>query len=151
LRDDTFRTGELARILALGAFAVVLQGCATARYARDMQGPPPSPSSPAGRAVAAAASRATVYPKFSDIPPVPTDVRSGAAWTRAVRGVKADQAQLQAHIAALPPPPSPADTSAFATEGAAEAKPPPSPDHGPSTQDFANAAQQEVAPPPKPK
>ena len=91
------------------------------------------------------------YPKFSDIPKTPTDVRPASAWAVAVADIKADRAHLKSAVAALPPPA--ADTEAFAANARTAAQAPiaaaPPADAAAETQDYAQSLKARATPPPK--
>lgn len=97
--------------LAVG-FAVLGSGCASLpkfKYAEDS---PIDASSPVAKDVIEAVRHPGPYPRFMDIPALPRDVRSAAAWDRAVTAVQSQQAELDQDAASLAA--EPANTEAFA-------------------------------------
>ena len=91
------------------------------------------------------------YPKFSDIPPIPSDVRPVSAWAVAVADIHQDKGRLNQDVAALPPVQT--DTEAFAASARGQTKPPevaaPPPDATEQTQAYAQSLRARATPPPK--
>jgi hypothetical protein len=119
---------------------------------RGASAPPVAPNAPVARDVAAASRHPGPYPKFSEIPKLPRDVRPPSAWRAAVADVKRSQAKLESEIAALPPPQT--DTAAFAA--AAQARrptdaEPPGPNSAAETEDYARTLRERATPPPPPR
>ena len=135
--------------IAAAALSLCGAGFAAPAAAQPKLSPPPLHPNPATERAIAEASKDAPYPTFAQIPPLPTDVRSVAAWKASVTSLKAEGAELaeaaaaepwtlgdtegwaeQERAAAAPPPPvttasSPADTEAFAAAMRARAIPPP--------------------------
>ncbi|MDP1874575.1 hypothetical protein [Phenylobacterium sp.] len=130
--------------VCLGAF--ILAGCASAN---PFAAAPVDPLSPAGEAVLAAARADKAYPRFSDIPPAPTDVRGPRAWAAAVSEVEAARADLFARTA--PSTWTLDDTEGFATRAQAQAAPPPVAGAPANTEAFAREARERATPPPSPR
>ena len=136
--------------LAIG-FAALASGCESLpkfKYAEDT---PIDLSSPVAKDVIEAARHPGPYPRFADIPKLPRDVRSAAAWDKAVLAVKADQASLDRETGELAA--QPADTDAFAAEGrrataVAPAEVPTAASQAESAA-YAKALRNRVKPPPK--
>lgn len=109
------------------------------------------PQSPVYQDVMAATQHPGPYPRFADIPKIPTDVRPASAWAVAVADVEHDKARLNTAVAALPPVPT--DTESFAanarTEAAAPAADVPPPDTTDQAQAYAQSLRQRATPPPK--
>jgi hypothetical protein len=105
----------MAGVASLGALG------AGASYAA----PPalPANASPVTTSAIAGAEQTAVWPTFAGIPETPKDVRSVAAWKRAVVEIEANGRQLTQMAAAEPWTLS--DTVAWATRQRAEATPPP--------------------------
>lgn len=108
-------------------------------------------SSPVAADVKAAMANPGPYPKFSDIPKLPRDVRPAAAWNQAVQATKADKVALDqatAEIAAQQ-----VDTEAFARQARnSVAVPPadvPSAKTTADTAAYAKTLRDRVKPPPK--
>jgi hypothetical protein len=141
-----------ARLSRLALVAAVLgvgvSGCTNMNQARRLGDLPAPVNSPAAQAILDADRHPGRYPTFQEIPPVPQDVRPAQAWRSAVASIKADNAALQAQVAADPPTLD--DSEGWAARKAAEATPPPPPE-GPSTEDYARALRDRAKPPPKPK
>jgi hypothetical protein len=140
------RFSRLALVAAVVGVAV--SGCANMKQARRLRDLPAPVNSPAAQAILDADQHPGRYPTFQEIPPVPQDVRPSQAWRSAVASIKADNATLQAQVAADPPTLS--NSEAWAAQKAAQATPPPPPE-GPSTEDYARALRDRAKPPPKPK
>ena len=128
--------------------AVGVSGCSNMQQARRLDEMPAPVNSPAAQAILDADRNPGHYPTFQEIPPVPQDVRPAEAWRSAVASIKADNAELQAQVAANPP--TLYDSEGWAAKKAAQATPPSSPE-GPSTEEFAKALRDRAKPPPKPK
>jgi len=108
------------RLMGLGRmglamiFAGSLGACASLpkfHYAEDA---PIDMSSPVARDVVEADQHPGPYPRFADIPKLPKDVRPAAAWNRAVKNAKADEAALNRETAEIAS--QPVDTDAFAAD-----------------------------------
>ena len=109
-------------------------------------------SSQVARDVAYANKDPGPYPKFSQIPRLPTDVPSPTTYRERVLAVKQDQAVLEAQAKALPPPDAGADSlatdlrsrlpdqSEAPPEGSAE-----------QTDAYARALRERATPPPAPR
>jgi hypothetical protein len=110
------------------------------------------PNSAAAKDIARIAAEPAVYPKFSDIPPVPADVRTSVEWRSAVLSLKnagaalvratgpetftlantdafaaATRARLDARASAPPTAAEIAESAAFVKAARARATPPPRP------------------------
>ena len=112
------------------------------------------PKSPVYQDVMNATQHPGPYPKFSDIPPIPTDLRTTQQWAVAVADVKQDRAGLESGVAALPP--APTDAEAFAANAKKEVQPPAAadaapPDDATQSQAYAASLRQRATPPPKRK
>ena len=141
--------GCMANYSALAAALTLIgAGLAAPAAAQPKLNPPPVRPNPVTQNAMAEASKAAPFPTFAQIPPMPTDVRSMAAWKVSVTTLKAAGARLTEMAAnepwtlgdtedwaerhrtrATPPPPvttaSQADTEAFAAAMRARAMPPP--------------------------
>lgn len=112
--------------------------------------PAPNPASPLAGKISAVADEKGGYPKFSQVPSMPTDVRTAQAWKNSVNGVEAAGAQLKADTA--PDTFTLNDTDAFAAKaraavaGAGEA---PGEEAARAASDaFARQARERATPPP---
>jgi len=123
--------------------AAVLAGCASVN---PFATAPVDPQSPAAKAVLEAARADRAYPKFSDIPPAPTDVRPARAWAAAVADVEAARAHLYAETARGTWTLS--ETEAFAAKAQADVTPPPVAGAPANTEAFARDARERATPPP---
>lgn len=123
--------------------AVILAGCANVN---PFATAPVDPQSPAAQAVLEAARADRAYPKFSDIPPAPTDVRPARAWAAAVADVEAARRDLYAETA--PGTWTLSGTEAFATEARRTVTPPPVAGGPANTEAFAREARERATPPP---
>jgi hypothetical protein len=136
---------------AIGALAGVcaLSGCVDMSKYNYFSTAPVDRTSPAAAQVNAALQASGPYPKFSQIPPTPTDVRSDAAWRSAVQGVIADHRQAAASAAAYPF--TLGDSEAWAAQQRAKIPPKeqsgPSQDTSKSSEDYAKKARARATPP----
>ena len=106
------------------------------------------PKSPVYQDVMNATRHPGPYPKFSDIPKTPTDIRPVSAWAVAIADIKADRSRLDSAVAALPP--AAADTEAFAANARTQAQAPAPPaEAAAETQDYAQSLKARATPPPK--
>jgi hypothetical protein len=107
------------------------------------------PASPLAKDVARVARLQTDWPKFSDIPAMPKDVRQPAQYGADARAVTAEGDQLvQATDAAAW---SLADTEAFAAKARAEAGDEAAPTANNRTSSFATEQRKRATPPPPPR
>ena len=143
------------RWLVLGAFAVcgsALAGCDLPGRVAGV-GVPVDPSSPIAQDVVRASHNPGRYPRFADIPKVPTDVRPTSDWRADVEDMQRRQATLQAQVAALPP--LPAQTAeAFAGQKRAQLGGAPAsaaPAEKQQTEAEARALRKRATPPPPPR
>jgi hypothetical protein len=132
-------------VRAFTAFGVLcaLGGCSTPAHRVDA-------ASPVAAQAAAAAANPGPYPKFSDIPAAPDDVRAGAAWKGDVVAVQSAGARINAQAA--PDASTPNDTEAFAERLrrlAAEGGEAPTEEASRAAADgFARIARERATPPP---
>lgn len=107
------------------------------------------PASPVAAQVEAAAKAPGAYPKFSQIPPKPTDVRSIAAWRSAAQGVIADGRQTSAEARAYPF--TLGDSDVWAAQQRAKIPPAeqtaPTQDSSKSSENYAKKARERATPP----
>jgi len=136
--------GGTAAALALGCLAA---GCSTMRTPEALKEPPVA-ASPVAEQVLRASREPGPYPKWTDIPAMPRDVRPASAWAGAVQAVKADASQLQAEVAADPP--TLFDTEAWAAEQVQAAQAPPQITTT-TTEEFLANTRIQAAPPPPPR
>ncbi len=130
-----------AAALCLGAMMVA--GCAgPSPFAEG----PVDLKSPAAQAILEASLAERAYPRFSDIPPAPTDMRGPRAWAMAVTEVEAARARLYADTA--PETWTLSDTAAFAAQAQARVEPPPIAGAPANTEGFARDARERATPPP---
>jgi hypothetical protein len=141
-------------VLSLATVACVALG-ASGCFAPEVTQPPKSKlgaSSPVTQDVINAEKHPGPYPRFADIPNVPTDVRPASDWKAAAQDLEGRRARLDTQISVLPPPQT--DTETFAgrsrsrTAGADQA---PSPDSRDQTESYAKALRERATPPPPPK
>ena len=131
--------------VAAGVAGCVIPGeGASARLAVD-------PNSQVGKDVLYAAKHPGPFPKFADIPKIPTDIPPPSAWRAEVADLQHRKARVVAEAAALPAPL--ADTELFADRSRALAKAPlePAPDSDQQTEADAAALRERATPPPLPK
>ncbi len=131
-----------ARIVGAASTAALAAGCAAVHIA----GVQVDPSSPVAPEVAKVAREAKTYPKFSDIPPAPSDVRPARQYGQRANELKAERAQLDA--ATAPGTWALSNTQGFASRARNQA----GPDYGASTtsqtESFANTIRKRATPPP---
>ncbi|WP_426012267.1 hypothetical protein [Caulobacter sp. DWR2-3-1b2] len=149
MNDETGKTVRLG-VLFCGA-ALGLAACAS-----PFTPPPADPSSPVAAAANAAAkgSGHAKKPSFSDIPAIPTDVRTPVQFKKAVGAEKAAADQLKRDTA--PSTWTLSETDAYATKARSVAKVPasdiPTDADRAETEAFAKAARaRATAPPSKPQ
>jgi hypothetical protein len=147
------RLGRAAGVLALGA--AVLGACSNLpEHMAGVSQVPVDPNSPIAQNVIQASQTRGPFPKFRDIPAIPTDQRPASYWRTAVKDTQKDQQRLQTQVAALPP----VDTGTAETY-AAQARnrlgaPPsdiPPPDSRQRTEAEAEALRERATPPPPPQ
>ena len=111
------------------------------------------PNSPIAAEVAAASRSPGRYPKLTNLPPVPTDVRSAEQWRVAVVSEQALGRRTEQEAAAIPFTLS--DSEAWAASMRARIDPalavPPPADASQSTEDYAAAKRARATPPPSPR
>ena len=131
--------------VAIGMAGCVISGGPAAPLAVD-------PNSQVGKDVLYAAKHPGPYPKFADIPKIPTDVPPPSAWRAQVADLQQGRDRVVTEAAALPAPL--ADTEPFADKSRALAKAPldpAPPDADQQTQADAAALRERATPPPSPK
>jgi hypothetical protein len=115
---------------------------------------PINAASPAAPDIVAAERTPGPYPKFSQVPPVPKDVRPAAAWRAAVADALALKRRTQLEAGAIPFVLTGGDTEAWAA--AERAKIPasemaaPAADESQQAEAFAAAERARATPPPPP-
>lgn len=132
------------------ALLLVGAGLAAPAAAQPTVKSPPVHPNPATERAIAEASKDAPYPTFAQIPPLPTDVRTIAAWKASVISIKAEGAQLAEAAAAEPW--TLGDTDNWAARQRAEAAPPPPVTAASSeadTEAFAAAMRARAMPPPR--
>jgi len=87
-------------LVAVGALLCASQ--AVAAGASPFGSGPIDPASPAAADIADAQAHPGPYPAFSDVAPVPKDVRPASAWRAAVYDVWGKKKQTEAEAAAIP-------------------------------------------------
>ena len=137
--------------LALFGAATSLAGCQLPSQVAGFRTAAVDPASPVYQDVMQATRNPGPYPKFSDIPKIPKDVRPAAAWAVAVADVRHDKARLDEGVAALPP--AATDTESFAANARGEAKEPtaeaPPADSADQISAYAQSLKARATPPPK--
>jgi hypothetical protein len=143
--------GCMANKSALAAALMLIgAGFAAPAAAQPTLSPPPVHPNPVTENAIAEAGKSAPYPTFAQIPPLPTDVRSMAAWKASVLKIKGDGAQLAA--AASAEPWTLGDTDGWAAGERAKAAPPPAVTTSSSqadTEAFAAAMRARAMPPPR--
>lgn len=151
------RLGELFRGAALVGLLAGLSACASSLSSVSPFSPPPAdPNSPVAAAANAAAkdSKHADLPRFIDIPPIPTDVRTPVQFKKAVGAEKVAADKLKRDTA--PSTWTLSDTEGYAAQARKVGKAPPADiptdaDRA-ATEAFAKAARDRAtAPPSKPQ
>lgn len=151
-RLNVLRSTRLALAIAMaaGVCGCLHEGKASARVAggRAIDGP-----SAVARDVAYAAKHPGPYPRFIDIPNIPTDIRPASAWRQAVMELQGQKAALDREAADLPPPLTDTERYAADSRGRAAADPAdiPPPDAAQQTEAYAKSLRERATPPPTPK
>ena len=131
--------------------AASLCACQAPKQAAGFHTAAVDPASPVYQDVMNAERHPGAFPRFSEIPKTPADIRPVSAWAAAVAGIKADKASLDSGVEALPP--APADTESFAANARTQTRAPdlpaPSADTSAETHDFAQSLKARATPPPK--
>jgi hypothetical protein len=146
------RNSVVLRLLACAGASSILAACATGSALSSMRPAPVDSRSTAAADVAAASKSPGPYPRFSKVPPVPTDVRPTAGWRAAVLDAAALKRQTEVDVAAVPF--TLTDTDAFAATERAKIPPeqtaPPAADAAQDSEAFAAAARARATPPSSP-
>lgn len=142
-----------ARLLLCAAACLSLGACMTAPAIEPYGEAPVDPNSPAAAAIAAETAQATTWPRFGDIPQLPTDVRTPAEWRLAVNST--EQARAELVRATAPSTFSLSGTEAFAERvramvGFDPADVPTAADAA-ATEAWAAAMRARATPPPRPR
>lgn len=136
--------------MACAGAGVLLAGCAGA-------GPfatrPVDPGSPVAAEVARLAKPTGGFPRFTDIPPVPTDQRPVRAWGRAADDLEAAAAKLERETADNTWALTPGATEVFAARAQREAGPAATSDESTraASEAFARQIRERATPPPSPR
>ena len=151
-RLNVLRSTRLALAIAMaaGVAGCLHEGKTAGRVAggRAIDGP-----SAVARDVAYAARHPGPYPRFIDIPNIPTDIRPASAWRQAVVDLQGQKAALDREAADLPPPLTDTERYAADSRGRAAADPAdiPPPDAAQQTEAYAKTLRERATPPPTPK
>ncbi len=149
---NTGLAGLRTIVIAL-APAAALAGCALPGQIAGLSNAPVDSSSPVAQDVLNAARHPGPYPKFAQIPQIPSDIRSVAQWRVAIGDIQQRQTELSDQVAALPPVDT--NTEAYAAEARTRLGPPPAPpaaeDARQQTEAYARALRERATPPPPPK
>lgn len=138
------RPAWAARIVACAGAAAALSGCVHPIAETKVD-----PTSPVAPYVAEAARQNTGYPKFSDIPPMPKDVRPPAGYRARVQALETERADLEQQTAANTW--TLGNTMSFATRAQREVGPGIAPSSStPATEAFAASQRQRATQPPPP-
>lgn len=138
---------SLVVLLAAGASGCVLPSKMTGTSALAV-----APDSQVARDVAYAQRHPGPYPKFTEIPALPTDVRPSSEYRAAVLDMQQRRASLEQQANALPPPPDDTETLAGGLQSrlpqGAEAPPE---DSQQQTEAYGRDLRARATPPPPPK
>ena len=107
-----YRLNGLTRPLLVGIAAATTCACASVPDLNVLAPPPIDQTSPVAMEVQAASNKDGPFPRLSDIPEVPKDIRPVRAWTRSIYDTLRLRRLLiiEASVAG----PAPTDTEAFA-------------------------------------
>jgi hypothetical protein len=146
------RVSRVGLPLWMGA-ALATSGCAIGPAVNPFTGGAINPDSSVASEVTAASRAPGPYPRFSQVPAVPTDVRPVPAWRNAVVGEWADKRQTEREAAALPF--TLGETEAWAESTRGKIPPDelsgPAPDAAGQSEAFAAAERARATPPPPPQ
>jgi hypothetical protein len=131
-----------ARILGVASTAALLSACADFTVASVKV----DPNSAIAPEVAKVAAAQKSYPKFSDIPPAPTDVRPPQQYGQRARDVVAAGAQLDA--ATAPSTWALSNTQGFTAQARRQVGPDLNAGTAADTETFANTVRKRATPPP---
>jgi hypothetical protein len=134
----------VARLLGVASVAALVCGCASPIASAKVD-----PSSPVAADVAKLATADRDYPKFSEIPPKPTDVRPARVYGERAQAVTAAGAKLDA--ATGPGAWTLNATTSFAARARADAGPELGAPANTDTEAFANSVRKRATPPPPAK
>ena len=156
-RDNSMTKSPRLRQFLLAAAGLCALSAPSGALAGTCQAPAAEARPPADRpainaAIAAEAERVShapgPYPRFCDIPPIPTDVRPPLAWAASIQEVNAAGAQTSAEAAVTYAPDQP--TESFVEEAVRDGAAPPAMPI-PSTEAFVRDARGRATPPPRPQ
>lgn len=140
-------------LLSGAAGLVLLAGCAHLPGAGPLSETAPATPSPLAAEIAREAAEPGPYPRFEDIPQIPTDVRTPAEWRSTVNEVEGARETLLAETA--PETFTLNDTDAFAARTAREAdvRPGDVPTDAEiaASEAFARSMRERATPPPRPR
>ena len=109
---------RIAALIALTALGFAVVACADIGRVTAVNPAPVNPESPVAKAVDAAARATYPTPSFASVPPVPTDVRSPAAYRAEVADVVTQRRDMAAWLRSHPHENT--DTEAFAASARGE-------------------------------
>jgi hypothetical protein len=133
-----------ARVLGVASAAALACGCASPIASAKVD-----PTSPIAGEVAKLATADKDYPKFSEIPPKPTDLRPARIYGERAQAVEAAAAKLDA--ATAPGTWTLNATTSFAAKARADAGPALGAPANGDTEAFANSVRKRATPPPPAK
>jgi hypothetical protein len=139
------KSAMAARILGVASAAALLAGCAGFSVASVKV----DPSSPVAPEVAKVASAQKTYPKFSDIPPTPTDVRPARLYGQ--RAAQLENARAQLDAATAPNTWTLGNTQDFTASARTQAGPDYDAASASQAEAFANTIRKRATPPPPAK
>lgn len=146
---NVFRqTLSITRVLALAAAPLALSACASGVGGGLFGASPVDPASPAAPQMEALLAKETTSPRFIDIPPLPKDVRTPAAWDASLAMLEREGQELV--LATAPGTWSLDGTDSFASRAQAQSTdgPGPSEQNQRDTDAFASELQRRATPPP---
>lgn len=142
--SKTGRRMIAARVLGVASAAALAAGCASPIASAKVD-----PSSPIAAEVAKLATADRDYPRFSEIPAAPTDVRPPRVYGERAQAVEAAAAKMDA--ATAPGAWTLSATSSFAAKAQADAGPALGAPTNSDTEAFAKSVRKRATPPPPAK
>ena len=139
------RARGVAGLLACAGLAGLLSGCVDAPLTRARI----DPASPIAAEAAKVLATKRPYPKFSQIPPAPKDVRPARAYASAANDAKDAAAKLERETA--PETWTLTGTEGFAGAAQRQAGAEPAPARNEDTEGFARSLRERATPPPPPR
>jgi hypothetical protein len=146
---DLLLNGRRARAVAGGLACAALAGLLSACVDAPLTRARIDPSSPIAPEAAKVLAAKRPYPKFSQIPPAPKNVRPARAYAAAANDAKGAAAKLERETA--PETWTLSNTETFAGAAQRQAGAEPAPARNEDTEGFAKSLRERATPPPPPR